>query len=56
MKSLQNMGQRLFDWVKLHGFRLMTLFSELNGFNFLLKSEIGFWDEMCRIQMPASRF
>ncbi len=31
-------------------------FSELNGFNFLLKSEIGFWDEMCRFQMPASRF
>lgn len=31
-------------------------FSELNGFNFLLKSEIGFWDEMCRSQMPASRF
>lgn len=31
-------------------------FSDLNGFNFLLKSEIGFWDEMCRIQMPASRF
>lgn len=31
-------------------------FSELNGFNFLLKSEIGFWDEMCRVQMPASKF
>ena len=31
-------------------------FSELNGFNFLLSSEIGFWDEMCRVQMPASRF
>ena len=31
-------------------------FSELNGFNFLLNSEIGFWDEMCRVQMPASRF
>lgn len=31
-------------------------FSELNGFNFLLNSEIGFWDEMCRIRMPASRF
>lgn len=33
-----------------------TTFSELNGFNFLLSSEIGFWDEMCRSQMPASRF
>lgn len=31
-------------------------FSDLNGFNFLLNSEIGFWDEMCRIQMPVSRF
>ena len=36
--------------------RSSVTFSELNGFNFLLKSEIGFWDEMCRIQMPASRF
>lgn len=31
-------------------------FSDLNGFNFLLRSEIGFWDEMCRIQMPSSKF
>ena len=31
-------------------------FSELNGFNFLLRSELGFWDEMCRINMPSSRF
>lgn len=31
-------------------------FSDLNGFNFLLKSEIGFWDEMCRVQMPSSKF
>lgn len=31
-------------------------FSDINGFNFLLKSEIGFWDEMCRKQMPSSRF
>ncbi len=31
-------------------------FSDLNGFNFLLNSEIGFWDEMCRGKMPASRF
>ncbi|MDE6712902.1 MAG: LysR family transcriptional regulator [Lachnospiraceae bacterium] len=36
--------------------RSSVTFSELNGFNFLLKSEIGFWDEMCRVQMPASRF
>lgn len=31
-------------------------FSELNGFNFLLRSEIGFWDELCRNKMPASKF
>ena len=31
-------------------------FSQLNGFNCLLKSQIGFWDEMCRKKMPASRF
>lgn len=36
--------------------RSSVTFSELNGFNFLLSSEIGFWDEMCRSQMPASRF
>ncbi|MBD5469652.1 MAG: LysR family transcriptional regulator [Lachnospiraceae bacterium] len=36
--------------------RSFVTFSELNGFNFLLKSEIGFWDEMCRVQMPASKF
>ncbi len=31
-------------------------FAELNGFNFLLRSEIGFWDGMCRRKMPSSRF
>ncbi len=36
--------------------RSSVAFSDLNGFNFLLNSEIGFWDEMCRVQMPASRF
>ncbi len=36
--------------------RSSVVFSELNGYNFLLNSEIGFWDEMCRLQMPASRF
>lgn len=29
---------------------------ELNGYNFLLRSELGFWDKMCRQKMPASRF
>lgn len=35
--------------------RSVTL-DELNGYNYLLRSEIGFWDRMCRERMPASRF
>lgn len=29
-------------------------FADLNGFDFLLRSEIGFWNEMCRVQMPPT--
>ena len=29
---------------------------DVNGFNFLLRSELGFWDTMCRQKMPASKF
>lgn len=29
---------------------------EINGFNFLLRSELGFWDSLCRRELPASRF
>ncbi|MBD5528942.1 MAG: LysR family transcriptional regulator [Lachnospiraceae bacterium] len=36
--------------------RTSVTFSDLNGFNFLLNSEIGFWEEMCRAQMPSSKF
>lgn len=36
--------------------RTSVIFAELNGFNFLLRSELGFWDRLCREQMPASRF
>lgn len=36
--------------------RASVTFADLNGFNFLLNSEIGFWDEMCRVQMPSSKF
>ncbi|MDO5294501.1 MAG: LysR family transcriptional regulator [bacterium] len=36
--------------------RKTLTFSELNGFNFLLRSKIGFWDELCRTKMPASKF
>ena len=35
---------------------LQITFSELNGHNFLLASKLGFWDDMCRERMPASRF
>ena len=31
-------------------------FEQINGFNFLLRTELGFWDTMCRQKMPASKF
>ena len=31
-------------------------FSDINGFNFLLRTELGFWDALCREKMPASKF
>ena len=31
-------------------------FEVLNGYNFLLGTRLGFWDDMCREEMPASRF
>lgn len=31
-------------------------FGELNGFNCLLRDQIGFWTDLCRRKMPASRF
>ena len=31
-------------------------FAELNGFNCLLRDQIGFWTDLCRRKMPASRF
>ena len=31
-------------------------FRDINGFNFLLRTELGFWDTLCREKMPASRF
>lgn len=30
--------------------------ADLNGYNYLLLSEIGFWDRLCREHLPASRF
>ena len=31
-------------------------FGDINGFNFLLRTELGFWDTLCRQKMPASKF
>lgn len=31
-------------------------FAQINGFNFLLRTELGFWDTLCRRKMPASKF
>ena len=31
-------------------------FEVLNGYNFLLGTRLGFWDDLCREKMPASRF
>lgn len=30
--------------------------AEINGFNFLLRTELGFWDVLCWEKMPASKF
>lgn len=30
--------------------------AEINGLNFLLRTELGFWDALCRRKMPSSRF
>lgn len=30
--------------------------AQMNGFNFLLRSQLGFWDALCREKMPASKF
>ena len=31
-------------------------FAEINGFNFLLRTELGVWDTLCREKMPSSKF
>ncbi len=36
--------------------RKVISFDELNGFNCLLRSQIGFWTELCYEKMPASKF
>lgn len=34
----------------------MLTFAQINGFNFLLRTQLGFWDVLCREKMPASKF
>lgn len=36
--------------------RKSLTFADINGFNCLLRSQIGFWTELCRQKMPASKF
>lgn len=36
--------------------RKSLTFEDLNGFNCLLRSQIGFWTDLCRQKMPASKF
>ncbi len=36
--------------------RESVTFADLNGFNFLLGSDLGFWNDMVRRNLPASRF
>ena len=40
---------------ELAGHKTLT-FADINGFNFLLRTELGFWDTLCREKMPASKF
>lgn len=53
------MQEKLFVCVpknhELAGYKELS-FQEINGFNFLLRSELGFWDTICREKMPASKF
>lgn len=34
--------------------KTLTL-ADINGFNFLLRTELGFWDTLCREKMPSSK-
>lgn len=36
--------------------KVSLTFADINGFNFLLRTELGFWDTLCREKMPASKF
>lgn len=53
------MDEQLFVCVKrdhaLAGRTSVTL-DDLNGFNFLLGSDLGFWSDLCRNRLTASKF
>jgi DNA-binding transcriptional LysR family regulator len=53
------MSEKLFVCVptenELAKFDSLT-FSDINGHNFILRSELGFWDNLCRQKMPSSKF
>lgn len=36
--------------------RTVLTFEQLNGFNCLLRDQLGFWGDLCNQKMPASRF
>lgn len=44
------------DHAVLEGNPASLSLADLNGYSCLLRSEIGFWDGLCRRKMPASRF
>lgn len=53
------MDERLYVCVKrdhaLAG-RTSVMFADLNGFNFLLGSDLGFWNDLCNGKLTASKF
>lgn len=57
--AIEYMNENLFVCVpkghELANFKSLT-FEQMNGFNFLLRTELGFWDTMVRNKMPSSRF
>jgi DNA-binding transcriptional LysR family regulator len=57
--SKSYMSEKLFVCVTkdhdLARFSSLT-FAEINGHNFILRSELGFWDTLCRQKMPSSKF
>ena len=36
--------------------RQSVSFQDINGYNFLLMSQLGFWDSLCKGKMPSSKF